>query len=1054
MSCAQTYLLVSWLDALLALRETSSARMVNLLGLLREKYSSLYIISGTPGSSVKTPAERMRDSLLPFELEVAEQDDAENTGRVVVKDDTVAANGDIAPQDSGDEELELAYVNRRAVMGKTSIRLEHGLLAQSIEAGDFMRDNRGLNKGQMRCKVLLGCLNVMTTTPEEADEADLKTALVYCATYLIEHIVLAQPSDADLEMKVSINKALLKLLRDDSTIDRWIDKAKQYMTYDLLTKGSFEPSVCSWLQAADTLPLLDPEERAWVEHISERPLSILLHHVAHRHAVSWLTQRVIPDDSFEFINTYLWKTRPTPNRPELAVHDEDGAPNGTGAAQALEDPDATGGASEMGPSAVTGADGSGDTARGAVEDGGGAQAPSEQLFEAREADEQMLSPWLTSASEDRIFEVARWAKLEENAVWYARIGHALRLADHLDSSLAQFRKSLDMDPDNYVTHAGMARTYNEMRSCVQAIEQMEEALRRAMQLQQSEVDAEAQTQADQDVADYRGELASYYTSVERRDDAKKCYDDLLGAWEAQPSEGRLWETIAYSAIAYLQSLANWESWSDAATLVARMTKHPQRLAAGFCAIYRLFLYGDRLLVIVARVAYYSAQFDIADKFHANAVRCLAQHGEDGETAIMRYNRAYTMLRLQPERAEVVELLHKGVLQDPELRDDTQVKVELARKYMDNILTARERPLWQEVGTWAHALVSLSGNTDDPDYKDTAISAGNDPYIYTLAAWDRISGRQKHARMHVKATLTDGVDMLSDDDESNDLWAWSLLNDATLAVGDWARTETAFAMLRRLSRERDETIAAEATPVDASAEAEPTTGAASIKEDALEEGESTTVISEGPAHKSDTQKTSEEVLNAGMASKKSEEGLGSTPDSPPTPTDDPSPPLLEPVPGVSYSGYYHCDGPCSKNIPDTTAFWRCSYCIADFCQACYGLIREGKNEHWRFCSATHEHVEFEGVSERWPKGMVKSEGKFVPVRKWLDELMEEYGIEKKAGAAVAVSREGEEEKGEEKMEEKGADEDEKTSEEKAIGVGTEEQTVAGASEPSETGAKKT
>jgi tetratricopeptide (TPR) repeat protein len=924
------------------------------------------MLSDAPGTSYRTSAERMTARLMPMELARMEQS-AEKSKAAV---ETAGAVDGI--DEDQDTKWQTAFTARRTAMEQVNVRLEHGLVSQYIEKQEREKGAIDLTKGQMRCQVLLNCLDIITWKAKSASEEDLNAGLQYCAVFLPEHMINTLPTDGNPKIHLQIVQGLVRLFRDETAIDRWIETAGSYMTADLLNNNEFLDAVKSWLDA-ETVSKLDHDERTWVEEALTQPIRCFFHLIAQRHAHMWLTQRVVVEYNFEFINTYLHKLE---------------QPTGTA--------DVTG---ELTPSTIGGEESTDQDAAGKVSAKPDAEdtAMLVDSINATSAPHEDSSNYtLNAASADRVIEVAQWADMKENAMWHARVGYTLRVAGDGPRSIEHFEKSIELDQSDGVNRAGLARTYNFLRDPTNAIKIMADAVVHLIaRASAPDLTAEEQEEADGDVADHCEDLAEYYYQAKERDQAICCYDGLLKNWEHQSPRGQVWDTTIYNVTAYLQILADWKLWNSAADLLDRMIQHPRAKTKDFLDIYRFFLYGDTTLLTVS---YHSKRFDLADEFYADAVQCLAEHGNDGETAMMRYNRAFAMLRLQPSRSEPVDLLRRTSGDSEFLDADNgfsgwlgRVKVELARKYMDNILCAREKPRWQDVGRWAHKLAALLRDTDDTDDTDAAAATSKQPFVLTLAAWDRISGRLKHARLHVKEMLTDGVDMLSDDDESNDYWAWTLLNNATLAVGDFERAATAIYMLRLLSVAMEMNV--------------PTTSN-DDHEQAVEGAQNTDTTAEvsvlplrdefhkppiAPSNDTSVESNMPDDFACADADSKATESAS---------TDDDVASSLQPV-ITTKSSWYSCDGPCGENIPDTSTIWRCSYCIADFCAGCHDLIMNHKNEHWGFCNATHEHRDFEGVTVKWPKDMVKLEGEFVPVRRWLDELMKDYEIEKKVSAAEVV-----------------------------------------------------
>lgn len=1015
---------------------------------MRDDYTSLYIVSGAP-ATFKTSKQLSDSRLKPLDTALVEEDTEEDSP-MEPKSNDPAHRAFGGSEELTDEEQEGAFKARRSAMERANIRLEHGLLAQFIENEQLDRGAVRLTKDQMRCTTLLRCLEIATDPPETADKADVSTAMEYVAQNVYGHVTNTKPAIGDIATKLAIAQALLHLLRDSAAIDRWIEKGCYAMTANVLDNDSFLASARAWMQDPDVKPQLPTEDQSLVELAAEQPVKALAEALAHRHANRWLTQKKEDfADSFEFLNTYLRKvTAPIVASKEehdvaqkTTVLEEGASPltKGDLAGQGTDNADANrappGEPSECSPTVET---------NNTDETKQDADAPKES--------EGAADSSLLSASEERIIEVARWVGLEENAMWHARVAAALSYADKYGASIRQYRKALEMEPTNGSFHEGLAYVHIQLQDTKGAIEMMEKAVAAlSSHIRTLEPGSEARTEADVRLASCRDDLAWYYIQDKRQEDAIKTLQDLLTGWESEKIEEQIWQLMCFNAVYFMRVLARWKMWDAALALLERIINHPKRASASFLNVYGSFGYGD---LIVARVSYHSKRFGLADRFWVDAVQFMAQHGEPGDTARMRFNRACAMLRLQPKRPEVISLL-EAATDDREAVESAfgspwwlgEMKVELARKYMDNILAAREKPRWTRVGEWAHRLVSLIQDIDDTDDAETTTPTSKQPHVLTLAAWDRISGRKQHAKLLIKERLTDGVDILTNEDEEDDYEGWSSVGNALLAVGDIDRARGAISMIRLWYRSLQEKSAV-------ASEKRRREAMAGIEADDTEGGQSATISG---SDKSQAQAAGKDSTTA--SSDRPDQAIGPT--SGTSTTDAASSPTLDSVAGadassvnppkveVKYNGWYSCEGPCGEDIQDTDALWRCSYCISDFCQACHQLVVDKKTEHWGLCNYTHEHVEFYGVNEKWPKGQLKVGEDFVPMKQWLEELMEEYGIEKKGSAAVEAKddqKEKSEDANGEKSDEKGDGvTSDKKEEEKTKGTSKEEETVAGASE---------
>lgn len=71
-------------------------------------------------------------------------------------------------------------------------------------------------------------------------------------------------------------------------------------------------------------------------------------------------------------------------------------------------------------------------------------------------------------------------------------------------------------------------------------------------------------------------------------------------------------------------------------------------------------------------------------------------------------------------------------------------------------------------------------------------------------------------------------------------------------------------------------------------------------------------------------------------------------------------------------------------------WRYSYCIANFCVNCHGLIKGGNMVGWNICDSLHHHVFVPGTPAKYPKDYTKVNGEDVLVGDWVEGLRQEWG----------------------------------------------------------------
>ena len=637
---------------------------------------------------------------------------------------------------------------------------------------------------------------------------------------------------------------------------------------------------------------------------------------------------------------------------------------------------------------------------------------------------------LEQASAQRILQVARWAGLDENALWHSRVAFALRFASQYEASVESFELAMKFDSKNGPITAGLAITYFSQNKVDLAIDVMKQAV----DLYESNVAAGMTTDdPDKDMRTYclwdTQELANYYSIQDKPLEAIKTHESIIIDWE-RAAEDPMWDEITFSAIAIVTNAGESGDHETAMTMLERMVQHPKASDVHFAFVYQHFLESVRRL---DRAAFETKRFSVLDRFWRQAFEVLARWGEDGQTAAVRYFWAQSILHMQPSRVEEAVGLLRNVVSDVEIsfKGNTwhwlkeRAEMELARIYLNRAIVAREEDRWHEVGMYANELVSLCRQDVEGDSK---LSVSTRDCTLILAAWDRINGRVARAKHYTKGIMEIGIDTLSDSDPQNDLWGWIQLADCTLVAGDIERAVTINGFLAQIIAFDNSTTDAEdgeevlnnreADTASSFIEPEANLGAerggkdeesqAAAKEGNGVAGESF-VLSKGIEYVSADKKptvTDPSTDEAGLKNTTSE-GLAKVElanDSNVVTSQDPIlqdlkdieqnvskiEMILGEIEDESESTFYTCDGPCFEDISSKGVIWRCSYCVQEFCTGCHELISE-KKAQWATCNSMHVRVPLLGSTERWPKGKLKVGADFVEFQAWLEELKVDWKL---------------------------------------------------------------
>lgn len=255
---------------------------------------------------------------------------------------------------------------------------------------------------------------------------------------------------------------------------------------------------------------------------------------------------------------------------------------------------------------------------------------------------------------------------------------------------------------------------------------------------------------------------------------------------------------------------------------------------------------------------------------------------------------------------------------------------------------------------------------------------------------------------VRPSITQALNLLSDNDPWNDQQAYCQLGLALLFAGDAHNAAIAIGITTRpLEDEQQVAKNQEVTdepPADNSAETEPISGGNEVAEHmgtgmtepAIEQSPDSSALEGTPSQKEDA---CSETENSRFLDQEAPQE-GSAPDQEATKgeTDEhpvPSTDEVETSSNFRYTGFelvWSCDGPCKKEMQDYKALHFCRFCVyVCFCEECIELVRADKIPY-RCCSSGHQHVKVFPMTDdarRVTEALV--ERRFEEQQEWLDRL---------------------------------------------------------------------
>jgi hypothetical protein len=263
----------------------------------------------------------------------------------------------------------------------------------------------------------------------------------------------------------------------------------------------------------------------------------------------------------------------------------------------------------------------------------------------------------------------------------------------------------------------------------------------------------------------------------------------------------------------------------------------------------------------------------------------------------------------------------------------------------------------------------------------------------LAAWYQLNGLQSRAMQCVRSDVTLGIKFLSDTDPDNDTMAWHALMDSLLAVGDEKRAVAAVNMLRsglfEDPKSSGKTVDVFHANDDSTARSDGDTMVGASNESSGESPEAQEVNALPSANASHAvQIQTVNISDAKVLATSSGPVIDDAHESPQGQESDISK-SKEAAPSPGYP-FFGCDGCCFDSIANDAPMWRCSYCIADFCENCHRLIMDNNMTGWNVCDSLHRHVYVPGVRKKYTKDMIKVGDEEMAVSGWVQDLRKDWG----------------------------------------------------------------
>jgi hypothetical protein len=762
----ERYLSLATLDALLTIRHDEGSRVVNLKTLLTTTFDALFTFSQPAASGALRNKEAVETRL--------------GVASSAFGDSNIIADGASADElDAYQAELaehfkpkQEAGALQRALsdLGNTGVRLADNLVDRLSVVTD------ALGAGNLAMKRLLGCLKAMCNPLEAINQDAAIEANQHCARNIAEYLLECKVDDIEASKTREIVRLLLRLLREDQLIDRWIKYSGEDHAVTLLPPNAFADALITWFKSPDIQGRLPKEHLDWIELAEMSPTKTLFEGLAKGHARKWLTQRSSNwiGPNFDFINIYRAKTNLRP----------------VGSTSSSEEPVAA----NLNDTTDSSSDG------------------------------QNLPPpkGLQESSADDILKVARWANLREDSTWHGSVGYAYWAVDKNDDAIAQYSEALEQDESEPTHHKFIASSYlglyqqGKERPAMGNLAELTIAhYSRAVALYISQTTDQGSSDGERDEAERelintRLSLAGAYSTAKNAAKSDEIYQDVVKDWNNRTVKDGQGILLGFAAFQYLHTLIQQGNDDDAISFLESTIHHSQSRDREY---QRFLSQLTNLADAIMKLAYRNKRLDLLLNFWRRASIVTACYGYDFQVFLVQYSYATAIIRFIPDRKNHACRLLKLIRNDKNADNWQYVQAEraLARTYLTTALEAMDKEEWDRVGRCSQALRELTLH-DDRAYKC-------DEAAVFVASWYTQLRRPVFARDAVKQFFQSRYSLLLDSEPDNDQEAWYDLGNAAVAVGDEDRAVAAFNKCGFITSREVEAGAVTDTVLDVKAESE-------------------------------------------------------------------------------------------------------------------------------------------------------------------------------------------------------------------------------------------
>jgi hypothetical protein len=374
-----------------------------------------------------------------------------------------------------------------------------------------------------------------------------------------------------------------------------------------------------------------------------------------------------------------------------------------------------------------------------------------------------------------------------------------------------------------------------------------------------------------------------------------------------------------------------------------------RYSPGF---FRSLIFDDVLNLQLCGLANDENCVELVGEFYERGLHVLSSDDDDDDPddlvlqPIFRSWYGTLLLRATSDDGKAIETLERALKDFEAVNVTGNVRFirdcaenELQMRYLCKALRARSSGDSSGADDFASRLSDIfhRGNSCNNTRQSTMV----------LAVWERTEKREDVVKKLIQPAIAVAIDMLTDDNDENDLQAWDRLSCALAASGD-ALNATAAAFFAKqfkgMVKRREDVIPKPA-----------------VEEPGLEEAVS------------EHSNAEEAVFEEGLAQITGSEG-----------TDKDS--------KRRTTSYYWCtcDG-CFERLSISRIQYRCSNCLSvDFCAFCHQLLLGGELKQ-NICDRSHEFLRIPAVTGALPEGKIRVNNQDIAIKDWLDGLKRQWDL---------------------------------------------------------------